>query len=97
MKKKESFFKQKDKQKHMLISFIIAVVVIGIAMYRGSPSDTITVLITATFVMVSIFKEIIFDKILGKGTPDAMDVVANFIGMAIALILYFLYINKILF
>jgi len=89
---KKSFFKQKDKQKHIGVSVLISVVVSSISCILHYDS-WMTVAITLLFiVIVSFLKEVVYDFYLGRGTPDVMDVVANFIGFTLGFIIVQAYI-----
>ena len=83
-----NFFKQADKIKHMGASAIISMLVIGANIYYGTQLDYLAFTVLITLVAVSVGKEIIYDKMMGRGTPDIMDVLANTIGMGVPLLTY---------
>lgn len=41
--------------------------------------------------LVGLFKEVVWDKILNRGTPDVKDIIANIIGIVLSLIILFLF------
>ena len=89
---KKSFFKQKDKQKHIGVSALISVGV-SVLSYLLDYDSSVTVEITLIFIaVVSFLKEVVYDFYLGRGTPDVMDVVANFIGFTLGFIIVQAYI-----
>lgn len=71
------FLKQRDKQQHIIISFYMTLILmLFIPMWLA---------ITLTF-LVGVSKEV-YDKVSGKGSPELLDIVANTIGITLAVII----------
>lgn len=68
------FFKQEDKQKHMIVSFMLTVCF--------SLFLPIVYAVLISF-LIGVSKEI-YDKVSGKGKPEVKDIYANCIGIFIA-------------
>lgn len=87
------FFKQKDKQKHILVSFII-VFVVGIltnSLVIGIIVGISIGLLKEAYDALTMTK--FFNKLCKnckKGTPDEMDIVADSVGVAASLVVLLL-------
>ena len=85
---KKSFFKQRDKQKHIAVSVLISSCVSAIsALYYENTIYYTLVAVLLFILLVSFLKEVVYDFYLGKGTPDVMDVVANTVGFILGFII----------
>lgn len=72
-----------DKKLHFVVSTFISIVIIGIA-------DILNISVWLGFslvVLILALKEIVYDKLMGKGTPEWMDFVYGLIPAVLILIL----------
>jgi len=76
----------RDKLLHIIVSIIGVGILFAIFSIVFNKRDSLIIAGIAMF-YVGIFKEIVWDKIMEKGTPEVMDVVANTIGIIIAVVL----------
>ena len=63
---------KKDKLKHFIVGFIIALLV-----YLATKDQTISAWVV---IASGALKEVVWDKVLKKGTPEFYDFVATFFG-----------------
>lgn len=71
-----NFFKQKHKQKHMLVAS-------GLTLLYGVPLSPIWAMVLVFFLM-TILKEFFWDVWVAKSRFDVTDILANFIGVSVA-------------
>lgn len=88
-----SFFKQKDKQKHLLVSFVL-VFIVGVLFNNVAISVAIGLIVGMLKELYDSFTETrFFNKLCKnctKGEADGGDIIADSIGVSIALIVLLL-------
>jgi len=75
------FLKQKDKQKHILISALLTILSLQLISNY--------ILAIGIVVVIGMSKELIHDWLLGKGHPEFKDMLANSIGISIGVIAHY--------
>ena len=76
-----------DKLKHIIAGAALSALAIGFLQELGMWNFLIVALIGAA-------KEIVYDKILGKGTPEFWDFAATCLGIAMVMVGYLVGINN---
>lgn len=79
---------KKDKLKHIIISSIGTILLfLGLLLFFNKTTS----LITSPIIMflIGLFKEVIYDKLLGKGKFEWLDIVSNIIGILLSIILLY--------
>jgi hypothetical protein len=70
----------KDKKKHFVVGFLIALVGCFIAYFLLGMKENPMVLGSGIAILAGLAKELVWDKWMGKGTPSQMDFLFTLIG-----------------